>query len=286
VYTQTQERHTPATLGLEVALLGATERREFELHYQPSIDPVTGDVVRVEALLRWRQPEVGLIPPATFLPLAEEIGMMHELTRHVLELALDQCARWRADGIELPVAVNLAAENCTDPALAGEIAAMLDARNLEPGMLRLEITEHAALAPQAGEVLARLRALGISLALDDFGTGYSSLSYLKSLPVDELKIDRSFVAAIERDESDAVIIRAAIEMAHGLGHTVTAEGVETQDALRILTGLGVDTVQGYHLCRPLPPAELAQWLKLARWRLLAQPAGRTTSAAGSSADVR
>jgi diguanylate cyclase (GGDEF)-like protein len=261
-YEQEQERHTPATLGLEVALLGAIERREFELHYQPSIDPATGEVLRVEALLRWRQPDVGLIPPNTFLPLAEEIGMMHDLTRHVLEMALDQAAAWRAGGLDLEVAVNIAAENCTDPDLAGDITRMLSARALPPSVLRLEVTEHAALGPHAAEMLARLRELGVGLALDDFGTGYSSLSHLKALCVDEIKIDRSFITAIEHDEADAVITRATIEMAHGLGRTVTAEGVETYDTLRILTALGVDAIQGYYLCRPLPTAELNQWLKL------------------------
>jgi diguanylate cyclase (GGDEF)-like protein len=260
-YSEAQDTHSLAKLGLEAALLTAIEHRQLVLHYQPALDPATGHVHRVEALVRWQHPDLGLIPPAEFIPLAEETGLSHPLTRLVLEMALDQSAQWHTEGLDLQVSVNLSPANCIDPQLPDDLAAMLAARNLPPAALRIEVTEYAALAPSADQVLTRLHQLGVSLALDDFGTGYSSLSHLRRLPVDDIKIDRSFVAALAKDPTDTVIIRSTIDLAHGLGCTVTAEGVEDEHTLHDLHRLGADTIQGYHICRPVPPAELRRWLQ-------------------------
>ena len=215
---------------------------------------------RVEALVRWRHPELGLIQPREFVSLAEDSGLARALTLHVLELALDQCAQWHADGLDLPVSVNLSPKNCVDHQLPDAVAAMLAARGLPPSVLRLEITEYAAVGAEAAEVLGRIRRLGVSIALDDFGTGYSSLAYLRLLSVDDIKIDRSFVAALAEAPTDTVIIGSTIEMAHQLGCSVTAEGVEDEATLLALALLGTDSIQGYHVCYPLPADELRRWL--------------------------
>ncbi len=260
-YAEEHDTHSLVKLGLEAALLTAIEHRQLVLYYQPALDPATGQVHRVEALVRWQHPDLGLIPPNDFVPLAEETGLSHPLTRLVLEMALDQTAQWHAGGLALQVSVNLSPANCTDPQLPDEVAAMLAARNLPPAALRLEVTEHAALDPSAEQVLTRLHHLGVSLALDDFGTGFSSLSHLRRLPVADIKIDRSFIAALADDPTDTVIIRSTIDIAHGLGCTVTAEGVEDEHTVHGLYRLGVDTIQGYHVCRPIPAGELRRWLQ-------------------------
>jgi EAL domain-containing protein (putative c-di-GMP-specific phosphodiesterase class I) len=169
-------------------------------------------------------------------------------------------ARLRAEGFEVQMSVNLSPANCLDAQLPDDLAAMLTDRDLAPSALRLEVTEHAALAPSADQVLTRLHQLGVSLALDDFGTGYSSLAHLRRLPVDDIKIDRSFVAALARDPGDTVILRSTIDIAHGLGCTVTAEGVEDGATLQDLRRLGADSIQGYYICRPVPADELRTWL--------------------------
>jgi diguanylate cyclase (GGDEF)-like protein len=260
-YADEQETHSVVKLGLEAALLAAIEQRQLVLHYQPIVDPGSGQVQRVEALVRWHHPELGLIAPRDFVSLAEEAGFSRELTLHVLQLALDQCAQWHADGLDLPVSVNLSSANCVDTQLPDDVSTMLAARNLPARVLRLEVTEYAAVAAEAADVLGRIRRFGVSLALDDFGTGYSSLAYLKLLSVDDIKIDRSFVAALAQDPTDTVIISSTIDMAHRLGCSVTAEGVEDEETLRALEVLGTDTIQGYHVCHPLPAEELRTWLR-------------------------
>jgi EAL domain-containing protein (putative c-di-GMP-specific phosphodiesterase class I) len=190
-------------------------------------------------------------------------------------MALDQCARWLADGLDLPVSVNLSPKNCVDTQLPDAVAGMLAARKLPPSVLRLEITEHAAVGAEAADVLGGIRRLGVSVALDDFGTGYSSLAYLRLLSVDDIKIDRTFVAALAQDPTDTVIIGSTIDMAHQLGCSVTAEGVEDEETLRTLALLGTDSVQGFHVCHPLPADELCRWL-----------AGRAASVTTPASDAR
>jgi EAL domain-containing protein (putative c-di-GMP-specific phosphodiesterase class I) len=230
-------------------------------------------VTGVEALVRWEHPRHGLLAPAEFLPLAERTGMMGDLTRWVIDAALGQARRWQDDGIEVPIAINLAAANILDVALPDHVAERLAHWGVPGKLLTCELSEHTVMADprRAHEVLDRLRALGVRLSLDDFGTGHSSLAYLKRLPLDELKIDRAFVAGIVGDENDALIVRSTIDLARNLGLEVVAEGVEGADVLQRLRSLRCHEAQGFHLSRPLPPEALVEWL--ADWREAAsQPA--------------
>jgi len=201
--------------------------------------------------------------PDKFIPLAEHTGLIRPLTLQVLATALDQCAEWRKNGLELGVAVNLSPRNLMDPDLPRQIKQLLEERNLPPKMLELEITEDTIMADpkRSREVLMRLDAMRVWLAVDDFGTGYSSLAYLKQLPVTTLKVDRSFVMSMESDEDDAVIVRSTIALGRNLGLRVVAEGVESESALNELRDLGCDFAQGFHLSRPLPAAELERWVR-------------------------
>ena len=238
------------------------ERGEIVVFFQPQVALPAGGAVGVEALVRWHHPERGLLPPGVFLALVEQAGLMGQLTLHVLEHSLVQCAAWRAEGLDLRVAVNLAAPNVADPALPAGVAALLERTGVPADRLKLEITETIVMADpvHARPVLDGLRDLGVALALDDFGTGHSSLSYLKELPVSELKLDRSFVSGIVGDARDLAIVRATVELARTLGLRVVGEGVEDAETLRVLGELGCDEAQGFYLSRPVPAAELAQWL--------------------------
>jgi EAL domain-containing protein (putative c-di-GMP-specific phosphodiesterase class I) len=196
------------------------------------------------------------------VPLAERTGTIGHLTRWVLDEALRQCAEWRRQGTELPIAVNLAAANVVDVGLPDMIGGLL-ARHQVPGrLLECEVSEHTVMSDptRVSEVLAGLRRLGVMLSLDDFGTGQSSLGHLKRLPLDEVKIDRSFVTSMAEDEGNAVIVRSTIDLARNLGLTVVAEGVETEEVLQELVDLRCGSAQGFHVCRPVPPAELSAWL--------------------------
>jgi EAL domain-containing protein (putative c-di-GMP-specific phosphodiesterase class I) len=232
------------------------------LHYQPKVALAAGEVVGVEALVRWEHPARGLLGPDQFVPLAEHTGAVADLTRWVVDRALAQQRAWREDGIDIPVAVNLAAANVVDVTLPDAIAALLARHGAAGNRLECEISEHTVMADprRAGEVLDRLRALGVRLSLDDFGTGHSSLSYLKRLPLDEVKIDRSFVSGMVDDENDAVIVRSTIDLARNLGLAVVAEGVETAEVMAALAGLSCDTAQGFHISRPVPAEQLNGWL--------------------------
>jgi EAL domain-containing protein (putative c-di-GMP-specific phosphodiesterase class I) len=243
-------------------MLHALERHELVLHYQPQIDIGTGEVSGVEALVRWQHPEHGLLYPDKFIPQAEETGLIVGLTKHVLSMALDQILLWSAAGTPIPVAVNLAARNVADPRLPAEVAQALADRGLDPRMLRLELTETDLLGDpeQARTVLEELRTLGVDLAVDDFGTGFASLSQLRKLPFRELKIDRSFVAVLEGDPEAVHIVDSVVDLAHGLGLTVTAEGVETVGCLDVLRSVGCDVAQGYYFSKPLPPDALLEWV--------------------------
>jgi len=232
------------------------------LFYQPKADIKTGKVNSVEALLRWQHPEHGLIFPDDFIPLAEHTGLIRPLTLYVLNSALEQSHHWQEQGITLNIAVNLSARNLLDSELPDDVAQLLDTWQVDPSLLKLEITENTIMVdpPKALEVLTKLRDLGVGLSIDDFGTGYSSLSYLRKLPVDELKIDRSFVMSMTQSENDQQIVRSTIDLSRNLGLRVVAEGVETKEIWRDLAELGCDVAQGYYLTRPIPPQELVEWL--------------------------
>jgi EAL domain-containing protein (putative c-di-GMP-specific phosphodiesterase class I) len=262
VYDADVDNYRPERLVLVAELRRAIENHELVLHYQPKATLADGAVRGVEALVRWQHPERGLVPPDVFIPVAEHTGLIRPLTLFVVEEALKQCARWREQGFELTVAVNVAMRNILDEEFPTELERMLDKHGLEPSVLELELTETSVLAdpPRAKEILQRLRDTGVSLAVDDFGTGYASLAYLSELPVDEIKIDRSFVMKMDREEQHARIVRSTIDLGRNLCLSVVAEGVESAEVWDRLAELGCDSAQGYFLARPLPAAELTDWL--------------------------
>jgi diguanylate cyclase len=232
------------------------------LHYQPKVDLRTGEVHGVEGLVRWHHPTRGLLYPDGFLDLVEQAGLMRAMTRVVLQIALDQAAIWQANGRRLTIAVNLSASSLVDVDLPEEVVAMLAARDLPPGALQLEITEEFLMADRdrARDILTRLRRHGIQISVDDFGTGYSSLSYLRDLPVDELKLDRSFIFPMTDDPRSAALVASIIALAQSLELRIVAEGVENDKAYTELARLGCDQAQGYYMCRPVPAADLEGWL--------------------------
>ena len=269
VYDALRDEHSPARLMLESELRQAIVSGELVLHYQPEIDVRAGRIDRVESLVRWPHPVRGLVPPDQFIPLAEEIGLITALTQWVLETALRQCQAWTRTGYELGVAVNLSMRTLHDTSFPDTVVWLLRRYEVDPALLTLEITESALMAKpaQAQAVLTRLAALGVHIAIDDFGTGYSSLAYLKHLPVDEIKIDRSFVRGMTADAKDTAIVASINSLSHHLGLRVVAEGVETAAEWDILADLGCDLVQGYHVSRPLPAARLEEWLASSPWGL-------------------
>ena len=213
--------------------------------------------------MRWRHPTRGFIPPDHFIPLAERSGVMPLLTARVVELAIAQAVSWRDLGIDLPVAVNISTTDLIGDELVEVIATLLARHRLDPSMLLLEITERMATnqVDEATRTLNGLREMGVRISLDDFGTGYSSLARLSTLPVDEIKIDRIFVAAMSANDSAVSIVRALIDLAHALRLPAIAEGVEESDQWRLLAQLGCDGVQGWHIARPMPAQEATDWLR-------------------------
>ncbi|WP_166785586.1 putative bifunctional diguanylate cyclase/phosphodiesterase [Cryobacterium cryoconiti] len=246
---------------LEELRLALTEG-QLVLHYQPKVDLGTGVVCDVEALVRWNHPTRGLLLPDQFISIVEEAGLMHSLTQVVLNQALDQAAVWQAQGHPLTIAVNLSASSLVDIELPDRIGAMIAARGLAPSTLALEITEEFLLndRDRARGILTRLREQGIRISVDDFGTGYSSLAYLRDLPIDELKLDQSFVFPMAENERAATLVSSAIALAHSLGLRMVAEGVETGAAYDQLVGYGCDFAQGFHLSEPVSAATLDSWL--------------------------
>ncbi|WP_141846849.1 putative bifunctional diguanylate cyclase/phosphodiesterase [Lapillicoccus jejuensis] len=262
VYSPARDTNSADALGLLSELRQALADDELELHYQPKVDTADGTPIGVEALVRWRHPVRGFVPPDEFIPLAEGSGIMPRLTERVVDLALAQIARWRDEGMSVPVAVNISPTDLTGSELPCVVARGLRAHDLPPGMLQLEITErivtHAV--DDAKRNLAELRGLGVSISLDDFGTGYSSLLRLSSMPVDEIKIDRGFISAMSEGERAVGIVRALVDLAHTLGMPSIAEGVETAEELAMLETLGCDGVQGWHIARPMPAEQVTAWL--------------------------
>jgi diguanylate cyclase (GGDEF)-like protein len=267
LYTADRDQHSPMRLALVAELRRAIETDELSLYFQPKVRMDTGKVTCAEALVRWQHPRHGMLNPDLFVPIAEQTGLIRPLSRWVLDAALRQVSRWRQDGLDLSVAVNLSMRNLHDPEIADMIRRRLLRWGVPPSSLTIEITESSLMADaaRAMDVLNRLRAMGVGVSIDDFGTGYSSLAYLKRLPVHELKIDRSFVAHMATDENDAAIVRSTIGLAHELGLSVVAEGVEDQETWDVLANAGCDVAQGYFISRPLPPLVLGEWLASAAW---------------------
>ena len=240
----------------------ALRQNEFELHYQPKVELSNGRTSGLEALIRWHHPEQGDLLPAEFIPVAEQMGLMKELTEWVMATALKQNRDWRGTGICTPVAVNVSARSFQDHHFVQSVKNALEIAEVSPECLELEITENILMSniDFAAKIVKSLSDLGVRIAIDDFGTGYSSLSYLKCLAIDQLKIDKSFVKNMDRDSNDAAIVMSVIELGHNLGFKVVAEGVERDEPMKILRDLGCDTAQGYHISRPMPTAEATSWL--------------------------
>jgi diguanylate cyclase len=256
---ETGEDDLTARRQLIYELRTAMTEGQLVLHFQPKFDLVLGTICGVEALVRWNHPERGLLYPDTFIPAAERYGLMRGLTTAVLALALDQAAVWRDAGFPTPIAVNVSAANLADPELPRQVEDMLALRGLAGSALVIEVTETMLMndTTRALAVLHGLRAQGVRIAIDDYGTGYSSLSRLRDLPINELKLDRSFIMELDSDPRTAAIVDSTIRLAHSLGMTVVAEGIETAEALAMLTAMSCDVGQGYHLGRPTPAANIA-----------------------------
>jgi diguanylate cyclase (GGDEF)-like protein len=263
VYDEDQDSHDAARLALAGELRRAIEQEQLVLHFQPKAELESGCVVGVEALVRWVHPERGFIPPNDFVPIAERTGLIKPLSRYVVAAALRQCAGWREEGLDLHVAVNLTIPDLLDLELPDLIAALLAETGVRPDQLELEITESTILADpfRVRHVLNRLNELGLRLAIDDFGTGYSSLAYLKRLPVQTIKIDRSFVMDMCADQSDATIVRSTIDLGRNLGLDTVAEGVQSQAIWDALRSLGCTLAQGFLIGRPMPAADFTAVLE-------------------------
>ncbi|HUR80418.1 MAG TPA: EAL domain-containing protein [Thermoanaerobaculia bacterium] len=269
VYDLGRDEHSVRRLSLMTDLRQAIARDELELYFQPKVDVRTEQVLHAEALVRWNHTAHGVMRPDEFIPLAEQSGRIGLITKWVIRKAIAQCAAWRADGLDLTVAVNLSALDLFDSELPTFISGLLSEAGLPPEKLLLEITESAIMkdAAYAQKVLRDLKRRGMCLAIDDFGTGYSSLAHLKRLPVDELKIDKSFVLNLsEKASDDLVIVRSTIELGHNMGLTVIAEGVESAEAWRVLKDLGCDMAQGYFMSAPLPASKFRDWVLRGRLR--------------------
>ena len=255
---------------LEADLIVAIREGQFELHYQPQLDLRTGDVLSVEALIRWNRPGVGIVMPSQFIPFAEQRGLIAEIGAWTTAAAADEVAQWDRSGLPpFGMAVNVSATEFHEPDFADRLATMLRSKQVAANRMELEFTENVIMRDNEATIgiLQRLRDMGITLSIDDFGTGFSSLSYLRRFPLDEIKIDRTFVHEMTKDEGAAGVVRGIIELAHSLKLQVIAEGVETTEQIKRLMDLKCDRAQGYLISRPIPSAKLhcflEEWPK--RW---------------------
>jgi len=261
IYDPDKDEYSRDRLSLMSELRKAIEEETLELNYQPIIDVKSNSIVCTEALLRWRHETKGMIPPDQFISLAEQTGLIKPLTKWVIDKALHQMSVWRSQGINICISINLSVLNLHDTRLPEELAKLLSSLNMPPSSLKFEITETDIMVDptRARQVLEKLDEMGVKLSIDDFGTGYSSLVFLKQLPIDEIKIDKSFVMGILEDENDATIVRTTIDLAHNLGLNVVAEGVNSAEILSILKGYQCDQAQGFHISMPVASGEIARW---------------------------
>ncbi len=253
VYDPASDPHRPERLSLMSELRHGLVAGEFNLVYQPKLHVPTRRINAAEALVRWHHPRRGLVPPDEFVTLAEETGNVGHITRWALRTGIAQAAAWRAEGIDIQIAINVSARDLGDARLPDSVTRMLAEHSLDPSAISLEVTESAIMADPvaAVAVLRRFTGRGIGVALDDFGIGQASLAYLRTLPVREVKIDKAFVLRLAEAETDRKIVRSVIELGHSLGFKVSVEGVENAETLEILAGLGCDYAQGYYIARPL-----------------------------------
>jgi diguanylate cyclase (GGDEF)-like protein len=261
-YAEEYDEYSIDRLALAAQLRRGIERGELTIDYQPKAALDGGMAPAVEALVRWNHPQLGRIGPDGFIPIAEQTGVIKPLTDRVLESALGQCRQWRLAGLEVAMSVNISARTLLDHELPSMIGGLLERFQLPASSLQLEITESRIVSDlrRAREMLDQLRAMGLKIAIDDFGTGFSSLSQLQQLPIDEIKIDRSFVTRMESNRSDEVLVRSIIELGRNLGIRVTAEGVESESVLCRLRELGCDFAQGFHVGRPAEAEECQRYL--------------------------
>jgi EAL domain-containing protein (putative c-di-GMP-specific phosphodiesterase class I) len=269
IFDPTFDQHGHERLSLMSELRNAIEHNELVLFYQPKVGMATGTLGSVEALVRWRHPQRGMVSPGEFIPFAENTGFIREITRWAIEAALKQRLKWGKDGLPLSISVNISARDLMKTDFPEMVVDLLGRYGASPGWLTLEITESAVMGDpkRALNVLERLHGFGLRLSVDDFGIGYSSLAYLKKLPVSELKIDMSFVRNMDHDKDDETIVRSTIDLGHNMGLTVVAEGVETEAIWNMLGEMGCDVAQGYYLSRPLDADALTQWIGRSAWRV-------------------
>lgn len=263
------ESRTPDQLALVVELRGAIERNELALYYQPKLHMRSGIMTRAEVLIRWNHPQRGHLSPNQFVPIAERTGLIRGMTDWVLDHVLSQCRTWQDEGVPIHVAVNISAKSLLDQSLPTKVQAALDKWHVDPRFLKIEITESSIMADPAHAlaILSMLQSMGVRLSVDDFGTGYSSLTHLRELPIDEIKIDKSFVTNMINSDADAAIVRTVIDLAHNLGKQVCAEGIEDEETWKRLSEMGCDLAQGYWIARPMPADDLLQWLTDTSWGL-------------------
>jgi EAL domain-containing protein (putative c-di-GMP-specific phosphodiesterase class I) len=268
VYDPVADPHRPERLSLMSELREAIDRRQLQMHYQPKLNLVTGEIDGVEGLVRWQHPKLGLVGPDQFIPLAEETGNIRRLTRWVLATCIAQAHAWDLRNRRFRFAINLSARDLDDPDLPHRIGELLAIHAVTPRQILLEITESAVMGkPDAAiRVLRQLADLGIDLAIDDFGVGQSSFAYLRRLPVRELKIDKSFLLRLAMGAEDRTIVRSIVELGHRLGYRVTAEGVTDQTSLDYLGEIGCDHAQGFFISRALPPDAFDTFLAQSPWR--------------------
>jgi len=267
VYEASLDQHTVRRLQMSAALRDAIANSEILVYYQPKLDMAKGEICAVEALARWEHPEHGMVSPEEFIPLAEQSGLITPLTMAVMREALEQVRRWRGNGVEIDVAINVAAPSIADPDFSRRVKSLLHETGVPAGSVILEITE-SCLMPPSDTPLRTIRTLadaGIQFAIDDFGTGYSSFDNLRGTPGGTIKIDRSFVIGMASDEGNAMLVRSIIHLAHSLGRKVVAEGVEDHASLELLGTYGCNYAQGFHICRPVPALEFANWYRNRSW---------------------
>ena len=267
IYDAEQDLQNTKQSFLQNDMQMAIEENQFVLHYQPKIDLASNRICGVEALVRWQHPKEGLVFPDDFIPFSERNGLIKPLTRIVLKMALRQSMIWQQQGLVLPIAINISAINLQDPSFPDQVVEIMRDYTVSPALLEMEVTETALMQDplHAIETVKRLCDIGIVISIDDFGTGYSSMAYLKKLVVAKIKVDKSFVIDMIKNENDNIIVRSTIDLAHNLGLTVVAEGVETAEALERLRSLGCDTAQGFHMGRPVSIDKLNEWLENSQW---------------------
>lgn len=266
-YDPSKDQYTAQRLNMLCNLRDAMDNRQIGLHFQPIVEVRSGKLWGVEALARWQHPELGLVLPNEFIPLAVQSNLMRPLSQYILQTAVKQMAAWKRNGLDIRMSVNLSVHDIQDSFLPDKIRELLRRYQIDPSRLILEITENSVMTDSqtVRTVIEHLHEMGISLAIDDFGTGYSSLAYLKQIPADEIKVDKSFVRDMASDDNDAVIVRTTIDLAHNMGRRVIAEGVEAREVYELLEILHTDLAQGYYICAPLPDAALRQWLHQGQW---------------------